>query len=525
MPLIDRLLRWFAVLVAPAGIVVYCVAVATSNVPAADTARSVVDFRVVEDTNSSLTPRLAVERLASMSAVSSATTALSTRPFWFEFAARPDGSGEPIEVELPSRHARETTCWDIATLDSLGFANRLGSAGKVRLAKAGFAVDVGERQTVVKILCRATFVGPAHISVAQWPRLQFERSLQDFHLNAGLMEGMLGILVVFLLLEALTERDSTYLVGAAWVFATLRLSEITFGVDFNSLGLLMSPNWESALRPYPAAFVYILSVALLSRLFKKGLRRTWEFILLATLEWLGILLLVGAALLPNVIRLPFQWLAAAFAIFGISILLIRSYAVRGSVVGIAFSAALGISVLSYFHDTVVVPPGFEPALFLFSPPQSALLASVLMVLSIAEHFREERRRRILPRESVYQSCDAMPLGLFMLGPTGKFLYMNRALEEMLATKTSSAQHWQDHFGAEGWDMLHDAVARGGYAEISLRSPQEGAEANESFAIAAVATPDGIAGTITNSASPSSNPMEPSPFGAFAAHLADPGVIP
>jgi hypothetical protein len=493
---IGRLLNIFALFIVPACVVVYCVGVAlapddrqTYGAPAE------LDFRVVEDSGGQFSPQSALAKLEGVSAVSNARTALSSQPFWFAFSVNRTTPGEPIDVELPSRHARETTCWNAATLESLGFANRLGSAGTVHAAKSGFVIDLNSAESVQKILCRATFVGPARISVRAWSSFGFEASMREFSAESGLLEGAQGMLVLFLLIGAVAERDTVFLVAAAWAFATMRLSAITLGSEFYLFGQAVPPTWELALRPYPAAFLYVLSVALFSRLFGARFKNAREFRILHIFQWLAILLFAGSALLPGSIRLPILWLATGGITLFLAFLLVRSLVSRASLAEICCSAALGVSVSSYFYDTSIFPAGMDFAFGLLRPPWAALLASALMALAVGDHSRSRKKKYLASRGLVGDEIELAPIGLFLLNDDGEFRYKNSALRRMLANTGNPAASWQECFGQEKWDELNEAVLRRGSAESELRLPMQENLHPEILKASAVSVKGGIVGSI------------------------------
>src|SRR5206468_10056288 len=95
-------------------------------------------------------------------------THLSEQPVWFSFATTRRTGADDV-IEFPSRHAVDVSCWDGGTLQALGSASRdSDSGGPLQAAKAGFALRL--QPLPAQLVCRARFVGPAHLTVRQWTR-------------------------------------------------------------------------------------------------------------------------------------------------------------------------------------------------------------------------------------------------------------------------------------------------------------------------------------------------------------------
>ena len=95
---------------------------------------------MLEDRDEALGPALAAERLAGVKRSAYFDTRLSESPFWFLLDVQPS---ERATVEFPSRHALRLDCWNAATEEPLGHADRAASSGQLAALKAGFALDLG----------------------------------------------------------------------------------------------------------------------------------------------------------------------------------------------------------------------------------------------------------------------------------------------------------------------------------------------------------------------------------------------
>ena len=244
-----------------------------------------VGFSVLEEHGAKLDPAQALEKLRNLPAVQHRDTKLSEAPFWFAFSVSPSEDGEPVDVELPSRHSIEATCWDATSLRKLGSANRLESLGRMKEVKAGFELELGRISSATRILCRSTFSGPGRISVVQWPQSQLSVSSERFNRDAGLLEGGLAMLSAFVLLTALINRQWMYVLFAAWLMASLRLGALSAGWDVHWFDRAVPLGWIFPLRKLTEALFYTLTIVLFSRLFAEELKRVGHSLLLRVVQW------------------------------------------------------------------------------------------------------------------------------------------------------------------------------------------------------------------------------------------------
>jgi hypothetical protein len=132
----------------------------------------VLQLRVLPETGAPLSPAQAIAALRDKPALAFSDTKLSEKPRWFSFNTLPANGDVPV-VEFPSRHSIDLACWDAVTLSPLGQSTRSRSEGAMSPVKSGFALALDN--TPSQIVCRGSFVGPARVTVLQWPADQLSR--------------------------------------------------------------------------------------------------------------------------------------------------------------------------------------------------------------------------------------------------------------------------------------------------------------------------------------------------------------
>jgi len=482
--ILNKCLYGFSVYIAPLAIGLLSIAAWTSwtsQYPLL--AGTPVQFRVVKQTDHALTPADAKLLLGKDTGpVSYEETHLSEEPFWFRFDIDLKSAESGSQIELPSRHARQIDCWDATSLEPIGTADRIRTTGRLRPAKAGFELDVGQFRSAQDILCRASFVGPAQISVVQWNAGDLTFSILEDHHRSGLLDGGLLMLAAFVLLVAVVNKEWTYVLFAAWLVTNLRLAGLSTGWDTQWLNHQIPQQWVYLLRKLTISSYYVLTYAIFVRLFSEDLRRVGFSFALNLAQWFGVVLIVAALLLPYATYLPLMWGIVAIGTIILVALLVRILTLTRSAVASWYAASIAITLLSGFAEVVAAALGIRSIVWIPNSVTAAASSSLMAALAIAAQMREERRERVRAQAELRDTYNALPIGLFTTNLTGDFLRYNPALQEMLwdqAARNTTEHRWQDYFGAEAWELLR-LVAQEGGGDIEVHGRQGTAIAAKTF---------------------------------------------
>jgi diguanylate cyclase (GGDEF)-like protein len=428
-----------------------------------------VGFSVLKQGDRELRPAQALDELRNAPTVQHRDTKLSEAPFWFTFSVPASEDGARTDIELPSRHALEVTCWDATNLTPLGSANRSEYSGRLTVAKAGFAIRLGHLESAIRVLCRGTFSGPGRISVVKWPESQLAVSEQRFNRDAGLVEGGMVMLSAFILVTAIINREWMYVLFSAWLIASLRLAAISAGWDIDWLDRVVPPEWTFPLRQLTIAVYYTLTIVLFSRLFAEDLKQVGYSLLLRVAQWSCLPLLLLAAVLPFSKFLPYLWLTTAFNIAVLVFLLVRILLVTRSRVAIWYSASLAITLGASLYEVIAAALGAKELIGSVNSVTAALSSSLMVALAIAEQMREEHRDRVKAQTELHDAYEAIPIGLFTLDHDGLFERVNPALTQMLGVDLARGrrEHWSDHFEHGAWRRLLEIAQSGAAQEMEI----------------------------------------------------------
>jgi diguanylate cyclase (GGDEF)-like protein len=375
--------------IAIAALTAMALAIWQPHYPSADA--QPLKLRVLEQSGAPLAPAQALARLQARDGVPHRDTRLSESPFWFSFAV--PGAAGASAVELPSRHAQDAQCWEGDTLAPLGRFSRSAQSGALRAVKAGFAVHVAARDAPTTVLCRATYAGPARISALQWNPEDLGASIEQFHRSAGLLDGGLIVLALFVLLTGVINRNSMYALFAVWLVASLRLGAISVGSDTQWLERSVPAEWILPMRQLTIAAYVLLTYALFRRLFREDLKRVGHEWALRVARLSCLVLVAAALLLPFARFLPFMWVTVGIGIAMLVFLLARILSHTRSKVAMWYGAALAVVLGAGLYEVLAAALGVKVLIGAVNSVTAALGSSLLVALAIAQQMRGEREAR------------------------------------------------------------------------------------------------------------------------------------
>lgn len=424
-------------------------------------------FQAVEQMAAEWTPQQALEALPGQTERTRLDTKLSETPFWLLLQPLTPNGQERQLVEFASRHLMEIACWDTRNWASLGQADRAKTSGRLDDVKAGFVLNLKYPLESGAILCRTRFIGPARLTVLQWPESQWQLSTWEFQRNSGLLEGGLLMLALFMLFIAVAIRNKTYLLFSVWLFVNLRMAALSAGWDEQWFGRLVPLGWLTQLREVTLALFYVLTVALFSRIFGGALQKVGYPSLLRLTQWVCPPLLLLSFLLPYAYFLPLIWAASFFGICILAFFLLRIFVWVRSPVVVWYSISIAITLFASLYEVLAAAFGYQGMIGSVNSVTAALSSSLLAALAVAMQVRQEHEQRLAAQAELQHTYEAIPIGLFTLDLEGRFLSANPALLAMLgpAALAPGSNRWDQYFSKDAWLRLRHMVGMQQAAEL------------------------------------------------------------
>ena len=383
----ERVLRVFSVHLVPLLIALFSlVALVFWNSHYVASGDEPVALRVLVDDTESLQPVAALRALAGQPLADHYDSHLSEAPVWFLFATR-GAPGDADVVEFPSKHMVSIACWDPVTLQPLGQARRGYAEGALSAVKAGFALRLWNTPTAA--LCRARFIGPAHLTAVQWPFDQMVLSTQQFHRKSGLLDGGMIVLGLFILITAAINRQSLYVHFAGWLILNLRVGSLSAGWDVQWLGQAIPAEWLLPVRMLTISLYALSTVSLFHTLFGSYLAQTRFAVPLRIVQWACLPLLVCSIVLPYRIFLPVMWITVGISMVPILLSLINIIIRWQARVALWFAASFAVTFLAVLSEVVAAALSAREFTGVINSVTAALASSLLAALAVAELMRME----------------------------------------------------------------------------------------------------------------------------------------
>jgi diguanylate cyclase (GGDEF)-like protein len=458
--------------------------------------RQQLELRAAQDASQQWTIAQAEAQLTKVRPKKIYETKLSEDPVWFLLEPSTTDQAAAL-VEIPSRHLVQMACWNARTQAPLGYTTAEVPAGDLIEVKSGHALRIAA--STDRVLCKALFQGPAKLTAFLWSPDDLNTSAHDFHRRSGLLDGGMIMLAVFVLITALINRQKVYIVFAAWLIVTLRISATAAGWDGQWLNHQIPPDWLPQIRSLTRALWAILTVTLMKELLREDLKKVRSAILVDIAAWLCLALLVAAFVFPRDVFLLSMWAIGTVALVLLLAALVNIILRTRSLVAFWYCASLTVTLFSGLSEIVAAAFGLKQLVDLFNTVNAALSSGLLAAMAIAEQMRQEHRARLAAQAQLQHTYDAIPIGMFTLDLQGKFTSINPALRRMLGPRAFKSYHhtWQQYFGVEIWHQLLDLVQFSDDGELEFRSQVDitGTEGPRRYLVKAALSGDKIEGSM------------------------------
>lgn len=453
-----------------------------------------VQFKIIPALKGEQEPVSALRQFADSPEVVRWDTHLSETPVWVQLKLPATTSMEKRVLDFPSRHAVEMRCWDAADLSLLGSANRAKQEGYLHTSRAGFALDLPGSS--VEVICKASFQGPARLTVRQWSPSAHAHKTNEFHRNSGLLDGGLLVLAAFILIAGLINHNVQYLLFACWLVINLRMAALSAGWDYHWLGYIVPADWLSTMRALTLGLFYVVTIVLYRTLFDTALTQIRKTHWVARVQWTCIPVLLLAIALPYSKFLPVIWVASGVATVVLVYLLVRILIETRSRVALWYAASIAVALFASFYEVMAAALGLKGLLTTVNSVTAALTSSLLAALAVAEQMREEHQDHLAVQRELQHAYEVIPIGLFTLDSQGRFLSANPALLDMLGPNVleSGYDRWTNYFSSQEWNLLATQTLNGEPVEMELSLGPQGTEERRFLVKAALAS-DKIEGSL------------------------------
>ncbi|TAL89167.1 MAG: phosphodiesterase [Candidimonas sp.] len=385
-------------------------------------------------------------------------------------------------IEIPSTYTQSLACWNAATLEPMGTADRIKHAGQLGTIKTGFSINLSQLTLPASVLCTITAFKSTTMAAQLWSATDLRKSSDRFQRNNGVLEGGLLTLSLFIFIVALVNQEWTHVVLATWLVGNLRMGAMAVGWDIHWLRYDIPFEWMPFIRQMTIAVYYLLSYTLFTRLFGAQLKQINRPGIQGVVRWAGIVLLAAALFLPHGLFVPIMQAAVAIGGSGAILLVgrilyrIRIQAEFRPMVYVGLASSTVCAGIAYVY--------LEKSSFAngFTGTFALLFSSVIVALTVAKRIQGERRDKVRAQTELLSNYAAAPIGMFTLNAAGIIERANPAFEKMLGFLMSSTRlnRWTDFFPSQDWGRLAEMTLAGQGAQIKMHGSGEASAAPRYF---------------------------------------------
>lgn len=419
---------------------------------------------------------------------------------WLSIELPERALSRPAAVDFPARGVEAATCWRRDTMEVIGSATGRTADGAMRTSRLGYAIMLGHNEddagaSFSELFCQINYAERTVFTAKLWSIPDLRAASDRLHRAISLLDGGVATLAVFLAIIAIRNREWAFLLVAVWLVGNLRLGAYALGWDSQWLGYALPLEWQGMLRKLTLAAYYLVTYMLFMLMFRhRGIKHPR---LLVTLQWLGLLQLGAAFILPWAAFQPLSWViwGAALAI-GLYLLALSVAQKPERLLSWRF-VSLSLALIVIVCGLVLALTGQERLLDSFSGVIALLLSNVMVALAVGGMIREGKKERIRAQTELVTSYAVAPLGLFTLDADGRFLRMNPILLRTLGLKEGPGhpnQYWDDFFEPQDWEKIARATQAGAETEIHLLA-ETGDRRPRHFALRAALVNEHVEGSL------------------------------
>lgn len=495
---LDRFLLALSIYILPAGVLLFSVwALVFWPHIYPESSNETLRFKVAT-AEASWPPEQALKSLSERTTVAQHETNLSERPVWMELALPAKATAGAWMLEFPSRHATQMSCWDPASMTLLGRASHHGQTGHLTASRGGFALRLSALPTPHRVLCQAEVVGPAKLTALLWSESAWAVAVREFDHNAGLLNGGLLVLAVFILITAAITRSQLHLLFAVWLVINLRMASLSAGWDLGWVERMIPADLIGRSRLLTVTLFFVVGVTLFSNLLRKELLATQQMGRMRLIQWVCLPLLVLSTCLSFAQFLPLVWVSTTLCGAALLYLLLKVLAHSRTPVVLWYSASIAITLLASLYEIASAALGQKSLLGSVNSVTAALSSSLLASLAIAAQMRQENQQKQEAQAALQHTFEVIPIGLFTLDLDGRFLSANPAMMALLgpAMLTDGSNQWTSYFSPDSWLRLTHMVGTQIGAELEIESRRDSRDPTaKKFLVKATLARDRIEGSL------------------------------
>lgn len=315
---------------------------------------------------------------------------------------------------FPSRHVVELSCWLLPNDGSVvsGAGGYAGLFEGMRSLAQEFSIHVRDAGT--HFVCAQKSTGAARISVRSLTEDEEEALTGAFAYSKGGLEAWVLVLLGFMILAGIVNKDWRYGIFAASLFLSMRVAQMSQGTDGELFGLLMPPASMPRVRMLSLALHIFLQLSIFKLLTQQDTKRmprgglcVWNS---ATFK-LSIVLMVLACFLPFKWYLPIMWLVATNAmanlIFRLAFLMRRNETRSDTIAWCAMG--FGLTFLAWGAEMASAAFGLNALARWINNDTAAAASAIMILMAFSQQLKREKQEKLAAQSQLRKAYDTSPV--------------------------------------------------------------------------------------------------------------------
>ncbi len=411
----------------------------------------------------------------------------------------------PLTLELRGLRAPTAHFWLIPATTG---GNAVGPAIPLtwRASKAGVAVSVPAEQAGSLVIAgQASNRSIGRLRAYVWSASDYEVSERKFERIGGVLFGSLVMLLAFSVVVSHLNKDKSFLLFAAWLACSLRISAVNAGYDASWIGIDPSLPGVPVLLQLLMAGQVLFGVTLFDTLLRLEVHRGRMSRIMQWLKAAAGSLCIAAIALSGLAFLRLVWVVGTIVMLVLMVVLIRILRTQPSTTARWYAGSWAFTYAGLVAE-VLVASGVMKAPHALINSQVAVIASALLAaIALADRIRIERTGRILAQRQAIDALtrlrvtyEGVPVGLFTIENNGSVSESNAAFKEMFPLAVERAGGplaWDELFGSGSLTRIRDELRGHATAEVEYSATRPDGRPRW-YSVRAVASGLRIEGSVT-----------------------------
>lgn len=348
---------------------------------------------------------------------------------------------------------------------------------RIQLSKSGFSVSIPNPADTSYLLGEFVANMPGKIQAHLWNEDSYESSKLIFERRGGILFGGILTLTAFCAILSIITKDYSFFLLSGWLLASLRVAAINGGWDAYWVSVKYDSEIYLLFLRLSLTAYGLLTATIFKELFisKKSNRLAYNTI--SCSQFAFIFLAFFSFNLDHFKFLEIFWILSGVSIAASSIHLI-CIVLRAPISSMTVYAIAWWGMIFGMLSEIAFQANVTATLLNINSQSAIIVSALIMSISLAHRFRDERRTRIESQakhlsnlRKFRNNYKAMPIGLFSSDSLGRIQHYNPAFANLFDLRSNeprkSTLNVKELLGESVFNSLLDLSQNGPENDIEV----------------------------------------------------------